>query len=131
MLTLALFNVAQTQQLPPRNLILTWRRLQGTSTFRSAPAVPAVAHLSSDTSHHLNIYRTGYHANDAYSKYLEMGSPKQLTPLQLAILSAVTRGIPEIDNEVRTGPAGAFYFSIPMNTNDNVLFTLLRIRESH
>ncbi|HEY1217179.1 MAG TPA: hypothetical protein VGE93_26430, partial [Bryobacteraceae bacterium] len=64
------------------------------------PAHPAqsvqlqVIRLVARARYRLEIYRTGYHANDAYSAYLEMGSPKDLSATQVAHLMDLTRDLP-------------------------------------
>jgi xylan 1,4-beta-xylosidase len=105
-----------------------------TKVVPAHPAEPVelrVMHLAPSTDYRLEVHRTGFQANDAYSEYLEMGSPKQLTPLQVARLNGLTRDLPEIEKAVRTGPTGTFNFTIPMNSNDVVLVTLLRNWESN
>jgi xylan 1,4-beta-xylosidase len=76
------------------------------------------------------MHRTGFHANDAYTAYLEMGSPKELTAAQVAHLNELTRDLPETDKVMRSGSDGTIEFSIPMNSNDIVLVKLLRIRKA-
>jgi xylan 1,4-beta-xylosidase len=90
---------------------------------RSVPATPApsievsVSHLKPD-SYRLEIHRTGFRANDAYSEYIEMGAPKDLTPTQLEHLRMLTRDLPEIDRVVQVGNSGAYGISLPMRSND-------------
>jgi xylan 1,4-beta-xylosidase len=98
------------------------------------PSQPASAvqlrinHLAVHSAYRLQVFRTGFHANDAYSAYLEMGSPKELSTAQIADLNRLTRDLPETEKAVRTGDDGAVEFSIPMNGNDIVLVKLLRSR---
>jgi xylan 1,4-beta-xylosidase len=66
------------------------------------------------------IYRTGYDANDAYTAYLRMGSPKSLTSQQLRQLQAATMDRPEIRPVVVDGN-GRASVAVPMRTNDVVL----------
>jgi xylan 1,4-beta-xylosidase len=87
-----------------------------------------VTHLVPNTAYQLEVHRTGYRANDAYSAYIEMGSPKELTTAQIAHLNELTRDIPETDKAVRSDSDGTFEFSIPMNSNDVVLVKLKRSR---
>jgi xylan 1,4-beta-xylosidase len=72
------------------------------------------------------MYRTGYHANDAYSAYLEMGSPKDLTATQVEHLNDLTRDLPETDHVVRSSPDGIIDITVPMSSNDIVLLRLAR-----
>ncbi len=78
-------------------------------------------------SYRLRVCRTGLRANDAYSAYIEMGAPKNLSPTQLEQLKRLTRDLPERDQVVEVGTDGSYEFSLPMRTNDVVLVTLQRI----
>jgi len=100
-----------------------------TKTIPSHPAAPVylqVTHLAANTAYRLQVYRSGYHANDAYSAYLEMGSPKNLTEQQIAKLNELTRDLPETDKVVRSEEDGSFKITVPMNSNDIVLVKLMR-----
>jgi xylan 1,4-beta-xylosidase len=100
-----------------------------TKLIPSHPAASAnlqVTHLAANTSYRLAVYRTGYHANDAYSAYLEMGSPKDLTTEQIAKLNELTRDLPETDKVVQSGKDGTVEITVPINSNDIVLVKLLR-----
>jgi xylan 1,4-beta-xylosidase len=100
-----------------------------TKIVPSHPAVPVrleVRQLTPRTKYHLEIYRTGYHANDAYSAYLEMGAPKNLTSEQLGHLTELTRDLPETDRVVRSGADGKVEIAVPMRSNDIVLVKLVR-----
>jgi xylan 1,4-beta-xylosidase len=75
----------------------------------------------------LQGFRTGFHANDAYTAYLEMGSPTSLSPAQLQQLQSLTVDAPERDRTVDVGASGQFTLDLPMRTNDVVLLTLTPI----
>jgi xylan 1,4-beta-xylosidase len=96
----------------------------------TAPVQLRFTHLAPDVAYRLEVHRTGFHANDAYTAYLEIGSPKQLTAVQIAHLSELTRDLPETDEAMRSGSDGTMKVSIPMNSNDIVLVKLLRTRGS-
>lgn len=72
----------------------------------------------------LAVRRTGYKANDAQSRYLEMGSPASLTPAQIAELQALTVDRPEIERVVTIGRDGRYALRLPMRSNDVVLATI-------
>lgn len=72
-------------------------------------------------SYRVTVRRTGFKANDAHSRYLEMGSPGSLSPNQLAELRTLTRDLPETSATVRIGKAGSYKLHVPMRTNDVVL----------
>ena len=75
-------------------------------------------------SYRLTVRRTGFHANDAYTRYLEMGSPASLSPPQLSELQALTRDLPETSRTIRIGADGRYTLRVPMRTNDVVLALL-------
>ncbi|MGD0154712.1 MAG: beta-xylosidase [Terracidiphilus sp.] len=90
----------------------------------AAPVEIKVTHLSPGAAYRLEIHRTGYHTNDAYSAYLEMGSPTDLTPPEIAHLDYLTRDAPETDRTVSATASGAVTIDVPMSSNDIVLVTL-------
>jgi xylan 1,4-beta-xylosidase len=92
----------------------------------AAPVQLQLTHLVPNADYRLEVHRTGYHANDAYSAYIEMGSPKELSVAQIAHLKELTRDLPETDNAVRSGPSGTVEFVVPMNSNDIVLVKITR-----
>ena len=71
----------------------------------------------------VRVHRTGFHANDAYSAYIEMGSPDALTASQLAHLNELTRDVPETERMVTVGAGGSYQLTVPMRSNDVVLVT--------
>lgn len=90
----------------------------------AAPVVLHVQHLVPRAAYRLDLHRTGFHANDAYTAYLEIGAPKQLTPTQVAHLNDLTRDQPEQSATVRAAKDGTLLVPISMNSNDIVLLTL-------
>ena len=72
----------------------------------------------------LQVRRTGFRANDAYTAYIEMGAPNALTPAQVDQLHTLTKDAPETDRVVTVGKNGAFNAAVPMRSNDIVLVTL-------
>ncbi|HEY3704218.1 MAG TPA: beta-xylosidase [Terracidiphilus sp.] len=100
-----------------------------TKVIASHPATPVhllLTHLGPSTSYRLEVHRTGFHSNDAYTAYVELGSPKQLTEAQIAHLNDLTQDTPETDKVVRTGADGTIDTTFPMNSNDIVLVKLMR-----
>ncbi len=86
----------------------------------------SVSHLKAG-SYKLTVHRTGYRSNDAYSAYIDMGAPKDLSAAQLDELRNLTRDLPETDRVTQVGTDGAFEFSVPMHSNDAVLVTLEKL----
>jgi xylan 1,4-beta-xylosidase len=115
-------------------LIWNWKYPQADTSNRPfytrlVPAAPVAAvrltfqHLAAG-EYTLQIKRTGFHANDAYSAYIEMGAPASLNDAQLGKLSELTRDLPETERRIRIGSAGTYTLEIPMRSNDVVLVTL-------
>jgi xylan 1,4-beta-xylosidase len=75
-------------------------------------------------AYRVQVRRTGFRSNDAYSAYIDMGSPKALNDAQVAQLQALTLDKPERDSRVRVGRDGAFSLSLPLRENDIVLVQL-------
>ena len=90
---------------------------------------PVELNLSSLKSgrYRLRIYRTGYKANDPYTRYMEWGRPDSLTPEQIAILQGLTRDAPELDRNVSIGADGSLRRDIPLRTNDVLLVKIEKI----
>jgi xylan 1,4-beta-xylosidase len=91
----------------------------------SAPLTLQFRHVKPG-KYHVQVRRTGFRANDAYTAYQEMGAPKSLTPAQVEQLQALTQDAPQSDSVVSIGKNGALDFSVPMRSNDVVLVTLQR-----
>ena len=68
----------------------------------------------------------GWQRNDAYSAYLEMGAPPQLTRGQEQQLREASTGRPVSRREVSVGADGRFEETLPMRENDVLLLTLTR-----
>ncbi|XHS77370.1 beta-xylosidase [Burkholderiaceae bacterium UC74_6] len=89
-----------------------------------APAVQLRLRNLKPGAYQLALHRAGYKVNDAYTAYLEMGSPKQLDAAQLAKLQSLTRDPPEVKRTVKVGKDGRFNYTVPMRSNDITLMTL-------
>jgi len=103
-----------------------------TKIIPSHPAAPVhleVAHLVPGAAYRLEVHRTGFHANDAYSAYLEMGAPQSLTAAEVAHLNAITSDLPETDRIVHARTDGTVEADVPMRSNDVLLITLRRINK--
>ena len=91
----------------------------------NAPSVPvelSVAGLKPG-AYALEIRRTGFRKNDAYSAYIDMKAPDSLTPAQLTQLQGLTTDTPE-SRKVTVGANGKVLVTLPMSSNDVVLVTL-------
>ena len=72
----------------------------------------------------LTISQVGYQRNDAYTGYIAMGSPKQLTRPQVTALKALATGKPAQQKTVRVGADGRFRTTLPLRENDVYLLQL-------
>ncbi len=94
-----------------------------------AVAVPVHLHL-----HHLvpgqylvKAYRTGFHANDACSAYIEMGLPKDLSAGQITVLETQANDQPESARRITVGPDGSLNESLDMRQNDIVFVSVVKL----
>jgi xylan 1,4-beta-xylosidase len=74
----------------------------------------------------LDIYKVGYRVNDAYTTYMDMGSPAQLTKAQVAKIKSENSGAPIARSTVKVGPEGKFQQQFDLRENDVYLFLLTR-----
>ena len=96
----------------------------------AAPIALQVNHLQAGNVYRLEIHRTGFKANDAYSAYLEMGAPKDLNATQIAQLNQLTQDQPEQKQVLQTTRDGSLTVTIPMKGNDIVFVALTRVPSS-
>jgi xylan 1,4-beta-xylosidase len=75
-------------------------------------------------TYRLLVYRTGFKANDAYSRYIEWGMPKDLSAEQIAVLQKLSNDAPETDAMVTVGADGAFRRTLAMRGHDVLLVKL-------
>lgn len=94
----------------------------------NAPSAPVSLQLAGlhPGNYRLQIHRTGFKANDAYSAYIAMGAPKDLDPGQLRMLQGLTQDLPESDKTVSVGADGLASITLQMRTNDIVLVQATR-----
>lgn len=76
-----------------------------------------------DGFYKLKVFQTGYKQNDAFTAYVEMGSPNQLTQAQVASLKKLSDGQPTDEEEVQVAH-GVFTHTLPLRTNDVFFFLL-------
>ena len=75
-------------------------------------------------SYVLSISQVGYKHNDAYTSYIEMGSPAQLSKAQVTALKALATGKPQEKRQIRVNADGRLRLSLPMRENDVYLLKL-------
>jgi xylan 1,4-beta-xylosidase len=91
-----------------------------------APLAIEFAHLPPG-SYLARIQRTGFERNDAYTAYLKLGAPPQLTPAQVDELHALTRDEPELQT-LRVDGSGTAQLTVPLREYDVLLVDLQRAR---
>jgi xylan 1,4-beta-xylosidase len=70
------------------------------------------------------LRRVGYRSNDAYTAYVDLGSPVQLTREQAERLRKVSDGRPNVEQSVVVGTDGRFECELELRENDVWLVTL-------
>lgn len=77
-------------------------------------------------SYTLEIYKVGYHANDAYSTYLAMNKPKQLTKQQVVQIKKQNDGSPFFSETIRVKSDGTFTKELDLRENDVYFLNLIK-----
>jgi xylan 1,4-beta-xylosidase len=72
------------------------------------------------------VYRIGYRRNDAYTTYLDLGAPAQLTKAQVSAISSTAGGEPS-ESRVISVSDGRFEFQSPLTTNEVCLIVLRKM----
>jgi len=75
----------------------------------------------------LKTYRVGYRSNDAYTAYLDLGSPAQLTRSQVAKLKDAASGSPYLSETLEVGADHVVDRTYAMRQNDAVLVVLTKL----
>ncbi|AXY78569.1 glycoside hydrolase [Paraflavitalea soli] len=85
-----------------------------------------IAHVA-DGMYAVEVYKTGYRSNDAYSTYLSMGKPAQLSKLQVDQIKKQNDGSP-VSREVITIKNGVpFSKELDMRENDVYFLNLIKL----
>ncbi len=74
--------------------------------------------------YHLSVSRVGYEKNDAYTAYLKMGHPGQISLAQVAALKAQATGTPDEERVITVDDTGTWQASFPIRENDAILVKL-------
>jgi xylan 1,4-beta-xylosidase len=72
------------------------------------------------------VSRVGYRANDAYSAYLDLGSPGQLSRPQVAYIESMSDGRPERLSIVNVAAEGILRETLELRDNDVCFVTLTK-----
>lgn len=89
-----------------------------------APLAIALSNMKPG-SYQVRIHRTGFERNDAYTAYLKLGSPGQLTSAQVDELQALTRDEPELQT-LQVDASGRAQLTVAMRAYDILLVDLQR-----
>lgn len=73
----------------------------------------------------LALSQVGYKKNDAYTAYIGMGSPAQLTRAQVAELKSLATGKPFAETNIRIARDGKYQLDLPLRENDVYLVELI------
>jgi xylan 1,4-beta-xylosidase len=92
----------------------------------SLPTKPVLLSLAGlkPGSYQLIAYKVGYRSNDAYTGYLDMGSPAQLTRAQVARLKDASDGRSYLSEQVVVGSEGKLTRLFELRQNDAILVEL-------
>jgi len=72
----------------------------------------------------LKISQVGYQRNDAFTAYIGMGSPAQLTKAQVDSLKTLATGKPSEEKHIKINADGVFKLNLPLRENDVYLLEL-------
>ncbi len=76
-----------------------------------------LAHLPPG-NYHAQFFRVGFEKNDAYTAYLKMGAPSQLSREQVRELAGIAAGAPEMERDFSVDDSGNFSTALTLRTND-------------
>ncbi|MBN2612621.1 MAG: glycoside hydrolase [Bacteroidales bacterium] len=77
-------------------------------------------------NYQLTLYRAGYRINDAYTAYLSMNRPGQLTKQQVEELKKLSDGSPVKEEPVTVGPSGKIAREFKIRENDVFLVEFVK-----
>lgn len=75
----------------------------------------------------LEIYNVGYRRNDAYSTYLSMGKPSQLTGRQVEQIKRQNDGSPFVKEIIHVKAGSPFFRQLDMRENDVFFLKLVKL----
>ena len=77
-------------------------------------------------NYHLTIQRIGYHHHDAYSRYLELGQPTDISRETVAELKKLSNEGTVAESNIPVTSSGEFSTSLPLCENDVYFLSLAR-----
>ncbi|MEI8290847.1 MAG: glycoside hydrolase [Verrucomicrobiota bacterium] len=103
---------------------LTGGKVSNQEVFRKIQPATDVAKVQIKIAHlpkgkyHAQFFRVGFEKNDAYTAYLKMGAPRQLSRAQVSQLKASASGAPEMTRDVMVDDFGNLETSVTIRAND-------------
>jgi xylan 1,4-beta-xylosidase len=91
--------------------------IQDLPAASKAPAKLSISGLKQG-QYQLTISRVGYRQNDAYTAYIDLGSPAQLSKNQVAHLKQISNGQPVEQKLIKVDSSTQFELSLPLREND-------------
>jgi xylan 1,4-beta-xylosidase len=85
-----------------------------------------IAHVP-DGMYNVKIYKVGYRSNDAYSTYLDLGSPNQLTRKEVEAIKQSNNGKPFYSSITQVTSNVGFEKELPMRENDVYFVELIKL----
>jgi len=74
----------------------------------------------------VEIYNVGYHVNDAYTEYVDMGKPKQLNTQQVDELKKHNNGVPIAIEAIELKTNEVFSKELYISENDVYMLNLIK-----
>jgi len=75
----------------------------------------------------LEVYKVGYRSNDAYSTYLSMGKPAQLTRVQVEQIKNQNDGSPILKEMITVKKGASFLKELDLRENDVYFLNLIKL----
>ena len=104
-----------------------WTQFRQRIVPKSKPTVKLRIMSLKPGSYHLKVYRVGFEENDAYSEYLKIGAPSQLTRQQVQQFKSLASGAPSEQADVTIDASGEWTHEFTMRENEVVFTTLAPI----
>lgn len=75
----------------------------------------------------LEVYKIGYRVNDAYTTYLDLNKPKQLSKEQVETIKKINNGSPVVKEVINVNSSGKFLKEMDIRENDVVLLNMIKL----
>jgi len=91
------------------------------------PVTVKISHLLPG-KYKLQVYKTGYHVNDAYGTYFDLKSPDQLTRQQVDLIKNKNSGKAIATDFAIVSNKGELFKRFPMRENDVYFVTIEKVK---